>query len=162
MGLLALRRVRGESAGQKEKGSTHKEWSLNDRAEAKSKVVANDEGGGFRHPPGGPKLREEDSAQVRCRETGTEGGGFGGGHQRQVEYGRLPHVPQCMAGHVSHAPGAGKVSSAAQIIRGSARGRAEPRSAVDSPRKTCGGPEGGHTRRRQTVKWERVENDSRG
>jgi hypothetical protein len=78
----------------KEKGSTHEEWSLNDRAEAKSKVVAVAPGRRVGEPPGGPLPREEGSGRSGCRLTKTEGGGFGG-VSRHSEYADLRYVQQC-------------------------------------------------------------------
>ena len=64
--------------GKKEAPS--EDGALNDRAEAKSKVMANGRGRRIRHSPGGSAPREEDTAPTRVSQNQTEGGGYGAAH----------------------------------------------------------------------------------
>jgi hypothetical protein len=64
-----------------------------DRAEAKSKVMARSKGGGFAQT-GGPLPREEDSAQIRCRKKRVRGRRIRSGFtsdKANIDFDRLVH-----------------------------------------------------------------------
>src|SRR5687767_11807832 len=72
--------MRSPQAGSEtfwKKEAPSEDGALNDRAEAKSKVMANGRGRRIRHSPGGHRSREEDTTSARLSQIGTEGGGFG-------------------------------------------------------------------------------------
>jgi hypothetical protein len=63
-----------------QKKRLHPKMEPSDRAEAKSKVVANGRGRRIRHLPGGHLSREEDTTSARVSQNWTEGGEYGAIH----------------------------------------------------------------------------------